>query len=117
MDRLIKKAELLELVGASYPTIWRWMRDGAFPRSVILGERHFLYWLIPVVSECHHSRLIYRRKRTSNHRGPLFGRLRLVLGVGSILQGFGPARRNHHAERIEHRGHVIVVTVDGDQFD
>ncbi len=37
MDRLIKKAELLELVGASYPTIWRWMRDGAFPRSVILG--------------------------------------------------------------------------------
>jgi len=37
MDRLIKKAELLELVSASYPTIWRWMRDGAFPRPVILG--------------------------------------------------------------------------------
>ena len=31
-DRLIYRPELLDLIGLSYPTIWRMMRAGTFPR-------------------------------------------------------------------------------------
>jgi predicted DNA-binding transcriptional regulator AlpA len=37
--RLIPKREMLKRVGVSYPTIWRWMRDGSFPRSRAVGDR------------------------------------------------------------------------------
>ena len=37
--RLIGKGEVLARVGASYPTIWQWMRDGKFPRSRELGGK------------------------------------------------------------------------------
>lgn len=39
--RLIPKSEMLDRVGVSYPTVWRWMRDGSFPRGVAVGTRTF----------------------------------------------------------------------------
>ncbi len=35
--RLIFKHEVLDRTAKSYPTIWRWMRSGQFPRSVVVG--------------------------------------------------------------------------------
>ena len=31
--RLISKAEVLDRIGVTYPTLWVWMRRGVFPRS------------------------------------------------------------------------------------
>jgi prophage regulatory protein len=41
--RFISKTEVLDRVGASYPSIWQWMRDGRFPRSRELGGK--VAWL------------------------------------------------------------------------
>jgi len=35
--KLIGRREVLAAVGKSYPTIWNWMREGKFPRSVAIG--------------------------------------------------------------------------------
>jgi predicted DNA-binding transcriptional regulator AlpA len=35
--RLMHRGEVLDAVGKSYPTIWKWMREGRFPRSVVIG--------------------------------------------------------------------------------
>jgi prophage regulatory protein len=35
--RLLSKGEMLDKVGVSYPTIWKLMRQGAFPRAVVIG--------------------------------------------------------------------------------
>lgn len=37
--RLLSKQEVLHIAGASYPTVWQWMRSGTFPRSRIVGGR------------------------------------------------------------------------------
>lgn len=37
--RLLSKAEVLERVGRTFPTIWSWMRAGKFPRARDLGGR------------------------------------------------------------------------------
>ncbi len=37
--RFISKAEVLDRVAASYPSVWQWMRDGKFPRSRELGGK------------------------------------------------------------------------------
>jgi prophage regulatory protein len=37
--RFLTKPEVLGRVGASYPSIWQWMREGKFPRSRELGGR------------------------------------------------------------------------------
>jgi prophage regulatory protein len=34
---LIPKRAVLKRVGLSYPTVWRMMRDGKFPRSRVAG--------------------------------------------------------------------------------
>lgn len=51
-QRVIRKPELLNMVGLSDPTIWRMERDGAFPRRLRLGgnscgwlESEVLGWL------------------------------------------------------------------------
>jgi predicted DNA-binding transcriptional regulator AlpA len=31
--RLLSKAEVIELTGKSYPTLWAWMQAGKFPRA------------------------------------------------------------------------------------
>ena len=41
--RLLSKAAILEITGVTYPTIWSWMRTGAFPRSRIVGGKSM--WL------------------------------------------------------------------------
>ena len=38
-DRLIYKRELTRRVGLSYPTIWKQMRDGKFPRGRVVGGK------------------------------------------------------------------------------
>jgi predicted DNA-binding transcriptional regulator AlpA len=37
--RFIGKLQVLDRVGASYPSIWQWMREGKFPRSRELGGK------------------------------------------------------------------------------
>jgi predicted DNA-binding transcriptional regulator AlpA len=41
--RLLDKHEVCAIVGATYPTIWEWMRNGKFPRSRICGGKSM--WL------------------------------------------------------------------------
>jgi predicted DNA-binding transcriptional regulator AlpA len=36
--RLLSKPEVCSLVGASFPTIWSWMRQGRFPRARVAGR-------------------------------------------------------------------------------
>lgn len=44
--RLLSKSEVCDRVGATFPTIWQWMRDGKFPRAqfgrsaCLAGERN-----------------------------------------------------------------------------
>jgi prophage regulatory protein len=35
--RLLSKGDVLDKVGVTYPTIWKLMRQGAFPRAVVIG--------------------------------------------------------------------------------
>lgn len=37
--RLLSKPEVLDRVGVTFPTIWKWMREGKFPRSRELGGK------------------------------------------------------------------------------
>ena len=39
--RLLSKAEVVGIVGVGFPTIWKWMQAGTFPRCVLLqpGQR------------------------------------------------------------------------------
>ena len=41
--RLISKPEVLDRVGVTFPTIWKWMLEGTFPRSRELGGK--VAWL------------------------------------------------------------------------
>jgi predicted DNA-binding transcriptional regulator AlpA len=38
MDKLLTKIEVLQITGFSYPTLWTWMRQGRFPRSLVVGS-------------------------------------------------------------------------------
>lgn len=51
-QRIIRKPELLNMVGLSDPTIWRMERDGSFPKRLRLGgnscgwlESEVLHWV------------------------------------------------------------------------
>jgi prophage regulatory protein len=37
--RLMSRREVLDHVGVSYPTIWRWMQEGSFPRARAIGGK------------------------------------------------------------------------------
>ena len=37
--RLLSKAEVLDRLGVTYPTVWQWMREGRFPRCRVLGGK------------------------------------------------------------------------------
>jgi predicted DNA-binding transcriptional regulator AlpA len=43
LDRLLNKKQVLERVGVSYVSIWKWMRDGKFPQSRLVGRQ--IFWL------------------------------------------------------------------------
>jgi prophage regulatory protein len=38
LPRLIGKAEVLRITGVTFPTLWRWMKEGKFPRARALGD-------------------------------------------------------------------------------
>lgn len=47
--RFLSKAEVLQKVGRTYPTLWQWMREGKFPRARQCGARSV--WLAHEVDE------------------------------------------------------------------
>src|SRR2546428_5872334 len=47
--RLLSKSDVLDKVGVTYPTIWKLMRQGTFPRSVVVGGK--VAWLEHEVDE------------------------------------------------------------------
>lgn len=56
--RILRRPEVLEMVGASAPTIWRWEKAGTFPRRIRLGgnsvgylESEILQWLQERIDE------------------------------------------------------------------
>ena len=36
-SKILRRAEVLEIVGVSNPTLWRWIRDGNFPSQIIMS--------------------------------------------------------------------------------
>ncbi len=38
MKKLISKAELIDELGVSFPTVWSWMCKGEFPRPIELSD-------------------------------------------------------------------------------
>ena len=49
-ERLVRKREVLERVGVTFPTLWVWMRRGEFPRARELGAGK-LCWLESELTE------------------------------------------------------------------
>ena len=47
-DRLIRRAEVLQIVPVSSPTLWRWERDGKFPKRITLA-RNLVAWKLSEV--------------------------------------------------------------------
>jgi predicted DNA-binding transcriptional regulator AlpA len=41
--RLLSKRQVLARVCVTYPSIWKWMREGKFPRSRVIGGK--IVWL------------------------------------------------------------------------
>ena len=37
-DKIIRKHDLLKIIGVSHPTIWRWEKRGNFPKRIPLGK-------------------------------------------------------------------------------
>ena len=48
-ERLLPRRELRRIVPVSDMTIWRWERDGLFPRHVSINGRN--YWRLSEVSD------------------------------------------------------------------
>jgi prophage regulatory protein len=49
-DRMVRKPELLERVNVSDATIWRWEKQGRFPKRVQIGDNS-VAWLSSEVEE------------------------------------------------------------------
>ena len=43
-ERFLSRAEVLDLIGVTYPVIWQWIRDGKFPAAREIGARR-VGWL------------------------------------------------------------------------
>lgn len=57
-DRIIRKAELFRMLGVKDTTVWRWERDGLFPKRIHLSpgsvgwlESEIQAWLSKKASE------------------------------------------------------------------
>ena len=37
-ERILRKPKVMEMIGVSDPTLWRWERDGEFPKRITLGK-------------------------------------------------------------------------------
>jgi len=57
--RIIRKPELLNIIGLSYPTIWRMEKMGKFPKRLRLGSNS-CGWLESEVNEWIEGRLADR---------------------------------------------------------
>ena len=58
--KFISKAAVCEMVGKSYPTIWRWMQDSGFPRARNTGGS--MSWIESDVQDWMAARPIQRLK-------------------------------------------------------
>jgi prophage regulatory protein len=47
--RLLSKGDVMDKVGLSYPSIWKLMREGTFPRSVVVGGK--VLWVEAEIDE------------------------------------------------------------------
>jgi predicted DNA-binding transcriptional regulator AlpA len=47
--RLLSRGEVVDKIGLTYPTIWKLMREGSFPRAVVIGGKNA--WLEHEVDE------------------------------------------------------------------
>lgn len=39
INRILRRAELLAIIGVSRSTLYAWIADGVFPKPVLLGKR------------------------------------------------------------------------------
>jgi predicted DNA-binding transcriptional regulator AlpA len=60
--KFLLKHEVLALVRLTYPTIWRMMREGTFPRSRVIGDSQKIGWLEHEVQQWIQSRPVRRLK-------------------------------------------------------
>jgi predicted DNA-binding transcriptional regulator AlpA len=51
VERLLSKPEVLERVNRTFPTIWKWMREGTFPRARQVANSQEPVWLESEVNE------------------------------------------------------------------
>jgi predicted DNA-binding transcriptional regulator AlpA len=49
-ETLLSKAEVMDITGRSYPTLWEWMRRGSFPRCRVDSGGHNV-WLSSDVAQ------------------------------------------------------------------
>jgi len=49
-DRLIRREELQQMVPVSDTTLWRWERDGKFPKRITLS-RNVVAWRLSEIQE------------------------------------------------------------------
>jgi predicted DNA-binding transcriptional regulator AlpA len=57
----LTRAEVLEVVGVTYPALWQWMRDGKFPLAREIGNRR-IGWLSSEVAAWMKSRPVRKLK-------------------------------------------------------
>jgi len=43
-DRLVSRNEMCDILGVTYPTVWKLIKEGRFPRGRYIGQRAF--WLL-----------------------------------------------------------------------
>ena len=59
-DRLIKLPEVIEITGLSSSTIYRYLKEGRFPKQIRVGSRAVAWWLSEILE------YIRNRPRGSN---------------------------------------------------
>jgi predicted DNA-binding transcriptional regulator AlpA len=68
--RLLDRKELTAKVNLTYPTIWKLMREGAFPRSIVIGGK--VLWREHEIDE-YIARLPRRRLKGESEGVPFHG--------------------------------------------
>ena len=63
-QRFLSRAEVLDVVGVTYPALWQWMREGKFPLARELGERR-VGWLASEVRKWMESRPVRKVKEVA----------------------------------------------------
>ncbi len=66
--RVLRELAVIQKVGISRATLWRWERDGQFPRRIKLGP-NCIGWLEAEVDDFISARLAARQGATDNCSG------------------------------------------------